>query len=53
MFNFDTKRYEKAVNDAIALKDSIEDAADKISKKGYSNIFFYRLWRNLCALPAA
>ena len=40
MFNFDTKRYEKAVNDAIALKDSIEDAADKISKKGYSNIFF-------------
>lgn len=40
MFNFDIPRYEIVVNDALALRPQIEAAADEISKKGYSNIFF-------------
>ena len=40
MFNFDVPRYEKVVNDAIALRTAIEKAADEISTKGFSNIFF-------------
>jgi fructoselysine-6-phosphate deglycase len=40
MFNFDIPRYEKVVNDAIALRPQIEKAVDEICDKGYSNIFF-------------
>ncbi|MDD3172914.1 MAG: SIS domain-containing protein [Herbinix sp.] len=40
MFNFDVKRYEKVVEDAIALRPQIEAAVDKICQEGYSNIFF-------------
>ena len=40
MFNFDVKRYEKVVNDALALRPVIEKAADEIARDGYSNIFF-------------
>lgn len=40
MFNFDEKRYEKVVTDALALKPQIESAVDTICKEGYSNIFF-------------
>jgi len=40
MFNFDEKRYEKIVGDAIVLRPQVEKAADEISKAGYSNIFF-------------
>jgi len=40
MFNFDVPRYEKVVNDALALRPQIEAAADEICKAGYSNIFF-------------
>lgn len=40
MFNFDEKRYEKVVNDAIELRPQIEQAVDKVCKEGYSNIFF-------------
>ncbi len=40
MFNFDEKRYEKVVKDALALRPQIEEAVDKVCKEGYSNIFF-------------
>ncbi len=40
MFNFDEKRYEKVVNDAIAMRGDIEKIADEICKDGFSNIFF-------------
>lgn len=40
MFNFDVKRYEKVVNDAIALRPEIEKAVDTICGEGYSNLFF-------------
>ena len=40
MFNFNEPRYEKVVNDAIALRPQIEAAVDKICEEGYSNIFF-------------
>ena len=40
MFNFNVPRYEKVVNDAIALRPQIEAAVDEICKEGYSNIFF-------------
>lgn len=40
MFNFDVKRYEKVVNDAIALRPEIEKAVDAICAEGYSNLFF-------------
>ena len=40
MFNFDRPRYEKVLSDAIALRDKIESAVDKICKEGYSNIYF-------------
>lgn len=40
MFNFNVPRYEKVVNDAIALRPQIEKAADEICAQGYSNIFF-------------
>ncbi|MCI8649930.1 MAG: SIS domain-containing protein [Anaerotruncus sp.] len=40
MFNFDVGRYEKVVNDAIALRKEIEAAVDAICKEGYSNLFF-------------
>ena len=40
MYNFDVKRYEKVVNDAIALRPEIEKAVDTVSKEGYSNLFF-------------
>ena len=40
MFNFDVPRYEKVVNDAIALRPQIEAAVDQICKEGYSNLFF-------------
>lgn len=40
MFNFDEVRYQKVVEDAIALIPEIEEAADEIAEAGYSNIFF-------------
>lgn len=40
MFNFNVPRYEKVVNDAIALRPQIEAAVDKICEEGYTNIFF-------------
>ena len=40
MFNFDIPRYEKVVNDAIALRTAIEAAVDKVCAEGYSNLFF-------------
>ena len=40
MFNFNSSRYEKVVNDAIALRPQIEKAADEICTQGFSNIFF-------------
>lgn len=40
MFNFDIPRYEGVVNGALGLRSQIEAAADEISKKGYSNVFF-------------
>ncbi|HEX2985380.1 MAG TPA: SIS domain-containing protein [Caproiciproducens sp.] len=40
MFNFNVERYQKVVNDAIALRPQIEKAVDKICGEGYSNIFF-------------
>lgn len=40
MFNFDVKRYEKVVNDAIALRPEIEKAVDDVCAKGYTNLFF-------------
>jgi len=40
MFNFNIPRYEKVVNDAIALRPQIEKTVDEICAQGYSNIFF-------------
>ncbi len=40
MFEFDSLRYEKVVNDALALRPQIEKAADEICTQGFSNIFF-------------
>lgn len=40
MFNFNVPRYEKVVNDAIALRPQIEKAVDEICEQGYSNLFF-------------
>jgi len=40
MFNFDIPRYEKVVNDAIALRPGIEAAVDAVCKDGFSNVFF-------------
>lgn len=40
MFEFDSLRYEKVVNDAVALRPQIEKAADEICSQGFSNIFF-------------
>lgn len=40
MFNFDVPRYEKVVNDAIALRPAIDKAVDAVCKEGYSNLFF-------------
>ena len=40
MFNFDVPRYEKVVNDAIALRPQLEQAVDEICKQGYKNLFF-------------
>ncbi len=40
MFNFDEKRYEKVVNDAIALRGQIDNIVDEICEDGFSNIFF-------------
>ena len=40
MFNFNAQRYEKVVNDAIALRPQIENAVDQVCREGYSNIFF-------------
>lgn len=40
MFNFNIPRYEKVVEDAIALRPQIEEAVDKICGEGYSNLFF-------------
>jgi len=40
MFNFNVPRYEKVVQDAIALRPAIEKAVDAICEEGYSNIFF-------------
>lgn len=40
MFNFDVPRYEKVVNDAIALRSQIDKAVDEVCAQGYSNIFF-------------
>lgn len=40
MYNFNVKRYEKVVNDAIALCPKIEKAVDTVCKEGYSNLFF-------------
>lgn len=40
MFNFDVPRYEKIIDDAIALIPTVEKAADEITNDGYSNIFF-------------
>jgi len=40
MFNFDIPRYEKVVNDAIALRPDIEAAVDAVCREGYTNLFF-------------
>lgn len=40
MFEFDEKRYEKIVNDAIALRPGIENAVDQVCREGYSNLYF-------------
>ena len=40
IYNFDIPRYEKVVNDAIALRPEIENAVDKVCEEGYSNLFF-------------
>ena len=40
MFNFNVERYEKVVNDAIALRPQIEKAVDEICQQGFSNLFF-------------
>ena len=40
MFNFDVRRYETVVNDAIGLRPGIEEAVDAICKQGYTNLFF-------------
>ena len=40
MFNFNSERYQKVINDALALLPQIENAADEISRDGYSNVFF-------------
>lgn len=40
MYNFNVKRFEKVVDDAIALRPEIEKAVDKICEEGYSNLFF-------------
>ena len=50
MFNFNVERYEKVVNDAIALRPQIEKAVDEICQQGFSNLFFIG-W-NICTLPA-
>lgn len=39
MFNFNVERYEKVVNDAIALRPQIEKAVDEICQQGFSNCF--------------
>ena len=38
MFNFDVPRYEKVVNDAIALRPQIEAAVDQICKIGRAHV---------------
>ena len=40
MFNFNEARYQKVINDALALLPEVEAAADQISQQGYSNVFF-------------
>ena len=40
MLNFDVPRYQNVVNGSIALRGRVEEVADKISKEGYSNLFF-------------
>ena len=40
MFQFDVPRYEKVINDALALEGQIRETADKITNDGYSNVFF-------------
>ena len=49
MFNFNVERYEKVVNDAIALRPQIEKAVDEICQQGF---VFYWMWWNICSLPA-
>jgi len=39
MFNFNEKRFVKVVEDALAIRGSVEKEIDKISKKGYTNVF--------------
>ena len=43
MFNFDVPRYEKVVNDAIALRPQIEQAVDEIANRA----------TKICSLSAA
>lgn len=40
MFNLNVPRYEKVVNDALAMRPAIENIVDQVCKDGYSNIFF-------------
>ena len=40
IYNFDVPRYEKVVNDAIALRPQIEKAVDAVCAEGYTNLFF-------------
>ena len=40
MFNFNEERYQRVINDALALMPQIEKAVDEIAETGYSNIFF-------------
>ena len=39
MFNFNVERYEKVVNDAIALRPQIEKAVHELCQQGFSHLF--------------
>lgn len=40
MFNFDEEHYLQLGRDAYALRGEVENLADKLSKKGFENLFF-------------
>ncbi|MBS5926557.1 MAG: SIS domain-containing protein [Clostridium sp.] len=64
MFNFDEKHYLEVCNNACGLRKEVENLADKLSKKGFENLFFIAsggslavtqtfeyIWKNKSKIP--